>query len=73
MIDWNILEVRFNLLFVSDTCRHKSNLEKGEIDSNFSSGKYITYENKFPTWVYIFTHFTFDGWYAYHVNEIFKN
>ena len=44
MIDWNILEVRFNLLFVSDTCRHKSNLEKGEIDSNFSSGKYITYD-----------------------------
>ena len=44
MIDWNILEVRFNLLFVSDTCRHKSNLEKGEIDSNVSSGKYITYE-----------------------------
>ena len=44
MIDWNILEVRFNLLFVSDTCRHKSNLGKGEIDSNFSSGKYITYE-----------------------------
>ena len=44
MIDWNILEVRFNLLFVSDTCRLKSNLEKGEIDSNFSSGKYITYE-----------------------------
>ena len=44
MIDWNILEVRFNLLFVSDTCRHKSNLGKGEIDSNFSSGKYNTYE-----------------------------
>ena len=44
MIDWNVLEVRFNLLFLSDTCGHKSNLEKGEIDSNFSSGKYITYE-----------------------------
>ena len=44
MIDWNVLEVRFNLLFLSDTCGHKSDLEKKEIDSNFSSGKYITYE-----------------------------
>ena len=43
MIDWNILEVRFNLLFLSDTCRDKSDLEKKEIDSSFSSGKYITY------------------------------
>ena len=49
MIDWNVLEVRFNLLFFSDTCGHKSDLEKKEIDSSFSSGKYITwyaYENE---------------------------
>ena len=49
MIDWNVLEVRFNLLFLSDACGHKSDLEKKEIDPSFSSGKYITwyaYENE---------------------------